>query len=214
MLGYPCTSIRPHSITSAIHRSGNTPQVGVVVGHPSLCPIKHLGCFGTGGGKIIDKREQWFMTFREICHLSRPVVHLGIDIDGVFTVPRGIHTAIPHSLQVGCLSSWLRRGNKQITAILIEQGYEIEVVAMVKVLDTHISLCLRSLGHRNVEFHTVKLLTILFHMSGKELIIRFLQGFLHHLLTTLGGIARHIMIVDKVGSTYNINSSSCSVIDS
>ena len=26
------------------------------------------------------------MTFREICHLSRPIVHLGIDIDGVFTV--------------------------------------------------------------------------------------------------------------------------------
>ena len=54
-----------------------------------------------------------------------------------------------------------------MTAILIEQGYEIEVVAMVEVLDTYIGLCLRSLGRRNVELHTVKLLTILFHMSGK-----------------------------------------------
>ena len=107
MLGSPCATIWPHSIISAIHRSGNTPQIGVVVGHPSLCPIKHLGCFGTCSGKVVDKREQWIVTFREICHFGRPIVHLGIDIDGVFTVPRGIHTAIPHSLQVGCLSSWL-----------------------------------------------------------------------------------------------------------
>ena len=108
------------------------------------------------------------MTFRKVGHLGWPVVHLGIDVDGVFTVPRGIHTTIPHALQVSSLTSWLRRGDKQITSILIEQGYEIEVVRIIEVLNTYVGLCLRCLCHGDVESDTVKLLAILIHMIGKK----------------------------------------------
>ena len=49
------------------------------------------------------------MTLAEVCHLGWPVVHLGIDVDGVFAVPRSMHAPVPYTLQVGSLSAGLRR---------------------------------------------------------------------------------------------------------
>lgn len=38
------------------------------------------------------------MALGQITNFRRPIVHLGIDIDRVFTVPRGEHLRIPDAL--------------------------------------------------------------------------------------------------------------------
>ena len=109
MLRQPCASIRPHTEISGIDGTRDAPDVGIMMSHPTLCPIEHTRCLGTSMCQVVDHREERFVTLAEISHLSRPVIHLSIDIYGVFAVPGSIHAAIPHSLKVCRLSARLRR---------------------------------------------------------------------------------------------------------
>ena len=59
--------------------------------------------------QVANHREQRFLCLSQITHIGRPVVHLGIDVDGIFRVPSGIHLMVPYTLQIGRLTTRLRR---------------------------------------------------------------------------------------------------------
>ena len=107
MLGQPCTSARPHTSRRKIHHAADTPKVGVMVSHPAPATIHFTRRFRSCHGQVFQHGEQRLVHLTQVSHFGQPVVHLGIDIDGIFAVPRGIRTAIPDALQIGRLSTGL-----------------------------------------------------------------------------------------------------------
>ena len=104
----PCATCGEHTPCGTVNWSGDTPQVGVMMSHPPFAAIHHTGCLGTRHTKVADHPQQGFLTLHEVAHHGGPVVHLSIDIDGVFRIPRSIHLIVPHTLQVSGLSTRLR----------------------------------------------------------------------------------------------------------
>ena len=78
-----------------------------MVRHPSATSI-HCGCRdGSRLTQVAYHLKEWLLGLTNIPHIAQPVVHLGVDIDGVLAVPWGIHLMIPYSLKVSGLSAWL-----------------------------------------------------------------------------------------------------------
>ena len=50
---------------------------------------------------LADEFEQGLVQFRQVRHFRGPVVHLKIDVRGVFRVPRWEHLVVPDTLQIG-----------------------------------------------------------------------------------------------------------------
>ena len=126
----PRTSRRKHAPCRTIHRSGNAPQICIVVSHPSSTTIHHVGCLASRLTQVTNHVEQGFLCLHKVAHHGGPVVHLSIDIDGVFRVPRGIHLVVPHPLQIGCLSTRLRRADQEVAPILHHERHHIKVAAV------------------------------------------------------------------------------------
>ena len=102
--GKPSASAGIHAPWSAIHGPGNAPEVGVVVSYPATATIHHLRSLGTCFAQVANHREERLGCLAEVADLGRPIVHLGIDVDGIFAVPRRILLVVPNALQVGRLS--------------------------------------------------------------------------------------------------------------
>ena len=106
--GEPCAAVREHTPCSSIDRSCHSPQVGVVMCHPSTAVVHLLGSDGTRLAQVANHIEERAVGLLQVAHLGRPVVHLGIDVDGVFRIPWCVALIVPHTLQVGRLTAWLR----------------------------------------------------------------------------------------------------------
>ena len=126
----PGTASREHAPRCAVHGTGNAPEVGIVVSHPTLAAVHLFGCFGARLAQVFHHREQRFLRLSEVAHKCRPVVHLGIDVDRVFRVPRSVHLVVPYTLQIGGLPAGLRRRDQQIATVLHHQRHHIEVSAV------------------------------------------------------------------------------------
>ena len=107
MSSKPSTSVGIHAPEGTINRTCNAPDVGIVVCHPAIASIHLLGSHSTCLAQILDHREKRLGGLGEVADLSRPVVHLSIDVDGIFRIPRSIALVVPHTLQVGWLTTWL-----------------------------------------------------------------------------------------------------------
>ena len=162
--GKPSTTCREHAPCSTVNRTGNTPQVCIMMSHPTWAFIHHTGCFGSCHTQIANHREQRFLCFRQITNQCRPVVHLGINVDGIFRIPWSILLVIPYTLQVCRLSTWLRRRNQQITSVLHHQRHKIQVTA-IKCSQTFICLQVRIFRFRQSQRYAVVLLLILLQMA-------------------------------------------------
>ena len=84
-------------------------ETAAILNPGSFCP-----CFR----KILYGGEQGEMTFAEIAYLRRPVVHLSVDIHGIFASPGGYNLLIPYALKVGWLATFPAAGNKHIPSKL------------------------------------------------------------------------------------------------
>ena len=123
----PSTTCGEHAPGGTVDRSCDAPEVGVVMGYPATTTVHLLGCLHSRLTQVADHREERLLRLGEVAHEGRPVVHLGIDVDGVFRVPRGVFLVVPHALEVGRLSTRLRRGDQQIAAVLHHQRHHVEV---------------------------------------------------------------------------------------
>ena len=67
------------------------------------------------------------MAFGQVADLGGPIIHLGIDIDGPFAVPRWLERVVPNALEIGWLVAGTRTRNKQIAAELEVEGLELRI---------------------------------------------------------------------------------------
>src|SRR5690606_14301232 len=118
-LAYPSSATIPDSPEDSIYRARDSPDVGIVMGHPAFGTVHDASSFLTCFSQFRHHAQEWLMKLRQICLFSRPIVHLRIDVDGVFTVPRRRKASIPYSLEVGRLASGLGRGYQKVSSILI-----------------------------------------------------------------------------------------------
>ena len=173
MCGEPGATRREHTPAGAVDGSGNAPEVGVVVGYPSVAAIHLLCGEGSGLAEVANHREQRLLRLGKISHERRPVVHLGIDVDGVLRVPRRVHLVVPNTLQVGGLSAGLARRDEQVATILHHERYQVEVAGILfKGSHPLVGLQSGACRLRQGQQHTVVLFLILLDVVGQQFLIR------------------------------------------
>ena len=103
---------------------------GMVNGCGSLSALAH---------NEMDQLEERFRHFRQSADLSRPIVHLSIDIDGKVGAPYRTNQMAPDSLQIRGLRSGPGRSDQKIPSIMEEQRIEYRVIpGLGKFLDPDI----------------------------------------------------------------------------
>ena len=201
MGGEPGSAIREHAPLRTVHRTCYAPDISVMMCHPATAAIHLLSRLCSRYAQILNQRIQRFRGVTEIRYLGRPVVHLRIDVDGIFAVPRGIFAVVPNALQVCRLSTRLGRGDEQIATIVIHQRYHRHILAARKFLQTLVGRQ-RSIdiGWQN-EGRSSELLLVSLHMAFLQLCIAHQFHLIYIVSIALGCIARHIVIVHKIGSS-------------
>lgn len=58
------------------------------------------------------------MALAQVGDFGRPVIHLGVDVAGVFAVPGGFEAVVPDALEIGGLAARTAAGDEQVAAIL------------------------------------------------------------------------------------------------
>ena len=227
MCGEPGTTRREHTPAGAVDRSGNAPEVGVVVGHPSVAAIHLLCGEGSGLAEVANHREQRLLRLGKISHERRPVVHLGIDVDGVLRVPRCIHLVVPNTLQVGGLSAGLARRDEQVATILHHERHHVEIewcvaggALIVQLAGTLFegdeALVGRQSGIgvlRQVQCDAIVLLLILLHVRLQQFVVRLLRDTGQRRVVFLHRTATHVVIVHEVRSGCDVEGGSGGVVN-
>ena len=209
----PRASGGEHSPLRTVNGTGNTPQVGVVVGHPSAAVVELAGRCGSRDAQVLHHREEWHLRFCQVGDVGRPIVHLGIDVDGVFAVPRGILLVVPDALQIGRLTSWLRRGDEQIAAILEHQRHQVDIGNGIFVLGelfhALVSLQLRCLADGQCEAHAGKLVPVGGNMTFQQLGIFQSGSTCQDRFVLRMCIPAHIVIIHEIRGRSDADGSSC-----
>ncbi len=166
MRGQPCTSVGPCAEIGEIDHPGRTPYVGVVMRYPSACAVVGACGFGTLHRQLVHEAEQRLMAFCKVGWFGRPVVHLCVDIDGVFAVPRGKPFAAPQALQVGRLGAGLRTAYEQIASVLEQERRERRVVVGSERCHAHICRADVCFTIAEVQLYTAELGVVYIPVGG------------------------------------------------
>jgi len=115
--------ICPYRITAAVvaHRPGLAPDIGIVVRHPAVGAVVDLGGLASVNGKHFDEIQKRLVALGEIGNFGRPVIHLGVNVQGPVGTPGRARGIIPNALQVGGQSGGPGAGNQKVTPILVKQ---------------------------------------------------------------------------------------------
>ena len=132
MTAKPGPASYPNSVVRMVDRCSATPDVGVMMQYPARCIIMFFGYYFSGFGAIGNHAVKWFLTFWEICHLNRPVVHFSINIYSPFAVPCWCQLIVPDSLQIGGLCSGAAARNQQISSILNIQCQKLRIICFFR----------------------------------------------------------------------------------
>ena len=170
--GEPGAARGEHAPRCAVDRAGHTPQVSVVMSHPATTAVHIGGGLHSRLAQVAGHREQRLLRLGQVANEGGPVVHLGVDIDGVFRVPRGIDLRVPYTLQVGGLAAGLRRGDEQVTAVLHHQRHHVEVAGILfKGCHALVGLQGGVLRLRQGEHDAVVLLLVFLQMGLQQLVV-------------------------------------------
>src|SRR5690625_4862928 len=115
MLCQPSPTSRPHACCCKIDRTCYAPQIRVMMCYPALSTIQFLSRFSTAFTQLLHHLEQGLMCFGKVGDLRRPVVHLGIYINGVYTIPSGTQRPIPDALQISRFPYRLGRADEKVS---------------------------------------------------------------------------------------------------
>ena len=97
----PRRAHRPETRLGTVYRTCDAPLVCVVVQHPAFHAIHIASRLLALFVYLADELEQGFVQLCQVGDLRGPVVHLEVDVRGVFRVPRREHLVVPKTLQVG-----------------------------------------------------------------------------------------------------------------
>ena len=100
-----------------------SPDISIMVCHKTTTTIHLFRCFFTIFSNSFDKLYQRLMAFREIGQHSRPVIHLSVNIYGIFTTPYRCIILAPDSLKIRRQRTWSGAGDEKISSKLEESYY-------------------------------------------------------------------------------------------
>ena len=83
--------------------------------------IVDLGRFATVGRQRVDEVKERLVAFRQVGHLRRPVIHLGVDVERPVGAPRRTHGVVPDPLQIRREAAGARAGDQQVATVLVKQ---------------------------------------------------------------------------------------------
>ena len=127
MLAEPSAADGPHAIFGRVHRRRAAPEIGVVMDHPAAAVVIGLGGLRAGLGEVLDQPEQGLVAFGQIADLGGPVIHLQVDVDGVFAAPGRQECLVPDALEIGRLAADAAAGGQNISAELEAERFEIRI---------------------------------------------------------------------------------------
>ena len=191
----PRAAHRPHAPRGTVNRRGRAPQVRVVMRHPAARAVLRLRGARAGHGEIIHHREQRLDALGEIARLGGPVIHLRVDVDGVFAAPRRACAVVPQPLQARRLTTGPRRADEQVTAKLIIQRRELRVVALGKMFDALVRRQLQRLAPAKIKRNAAEQCLMLGKVCRLELGERFFGRRCDPLFDHALGIAAHVVVI-------------------
>jgi len=121
----------------AVGRAGVGPDIGVVMADEAATVVHNLGGVAAVLADAVEEAEEGLGEFAEIADFGGPVVHFGIDVDGVFAAPAGKIVLIPDALKGGRERAGAAGADEQIAAEVEEECVEIEIaVAFADAVET------------------------------------------------------------------------------
>ena len=114
----PRATHRPNAVIGVIDGRCIAPGVQVVMKREAAGAVHFFGRAPAAVKIRFDKVEERPSRLRKIADLGRPVVHLEIDVGGVFAVPRRSHAFVPDALQVGGHGAGTAAPHQEIAAEL------------------------------------------------------------------------------------------------
>ena len=96
--------------------------------HPTVTIVVVACRVFTRLGDIANERQQRLVQLREVEHLGRPIVLLGVDIDCIVTVPRRSEIIVPYTLQIHRHAHSTRGRNHQVTTKLEVEHLEVVIL--------------------------------------------------------------------------------------
>ena len=154
----------PHTPLRSVDRSGRAPEIGVVMRHPTAGAVHLARRSRAGDREIRHHRRQWIHRLGQVGRERRPVVHLGVDVDGVLAAPRRRHALVPEALQVCRLRTRPRAGNQQVAAVLEVERGETGILPIGE--RTHALVGRRVLRRPELECHPVEQLPVIADVRG------------------------------------------------
>lgn len=104
MLCQPGTSLGHMPKYAASTGPAGTPYIRIMMCHPTFSIIKNFSSLTACNCQVSHLSKRRFMCLTQIGHFSRPIIHLRIDINRIFTIPGSIWTMIPNTLKIGRLT--------------------------------------------------------------------------------------------------------------
>jgi hypothetical protein len=112
----------PDASAEAVDGAGIAPDVGVVVGDGAAGFVVSLRGEVAGGLSVVEEIEERGVEVGEVGPVGEPVVHLGVDVDGVFGAPGRVDGLVPDALKVGGEGSGTAARDEHVTAKLEVDG--------------------------------------------------------------------------------------------
>ena len=171
-----------------------------MVEDPAARVVMGLGDLAARGHQLVQGIKQRLGTVGKGGWLGWPVVHLGVDVAGVFAVPRRAQALVPDALQVGGLAAGTARPDQQVTTVLEHQGGQARIVAGAERGQARVCGRLRGVGLAEVQAHPAEQGLVVGDMLVEQLLPGLAGGPVRILRAALGGVSGDVAEVLEVGA--------------
>ena len=166
----------PDAVVGGVDGGGAAPEVEVVVERPAAGAVMFLRGDAAGFAEFFEGFEERIVALGEIGALGGPVVHLGVDVAGVFGIPRRIEGIVPDALQVGGLAACAGRADEQVAAVLEEQRGECRVLAVLERGDAAVGRRLGGGGAAEIEGNAAEERAVIGEVGVEQGLVVFVSG--------------------------------------
>ena len=203
--GEPGAAVGEHPPLRTVHRACDAPQVCIVMRHPAAGAVHGAGRDGTRLAQFTDELEQGLGGLRKACHLGRPVVHLRVDVDGVFAVPGSVRLVVPDALEIRGLAAGLGTADQEITPVVEQQGHHPHVVAAIEGIQAPVGGQFRIFPGRKIQPDPVVLGGIQGRMPLLQMTENLLFSRSHRLVYLCLWIPGDIVIIHIIGGAGDVD---------
>ena len=128
-----------------------------MVSNKSATAVSFFGCDAAAGTQVVQQIEKRLVTFRQVTHLSGPVIHLNINVNVIVGVVGRVQTVYPLAPQVNGHRTGARAADEQVSAKLKIQGNKLWILsALLERLQALVGWHVGCLGFRQIQLDSSK----------------------------------------------------------